>query len=127
MAFRESWRRAHVTGFAGWGEGDCLHFALSAAAEAGRRNLLGEIPRYKTRLGALRALTRLGFRSLSDALDFHCTRIPSARSRPFDIAMMDPDSRLGACGIVLGPDALFLSESGVIRMPVRGLRVWRAA
>lgn len=113
--------------FAGvWGESDCLHWALTAARAAGGRDLTNLIPRtYRTRMGALRTLTRMGFRTLADALDAHAQPIPSSRARPGDVCMIG-DGRIGACGIVVGADALFFDgKGGLSRFPVRGLRVWR--
>lgn len=107
-----------------WGVSDCLHWALTAAAAAGGQDLTPQIPRYRTRIGALRALTRMGFRTAAEALDHFAERIPSSRARPGNVCMTG-EGRLGAFGVVIGADALFLSANGLSRLPVRGLPCWR--
>lgn len=107
-----------------WGATDCLCFALEAARAVGRPDRSGLLPRYGTRIGAARALTRLGCRTLAEALDSKLTRIPAALARPGDIAWQE-NGRLGACGVVVGAEAVFFGDDGFVRLPVRSLPVWR--
>lgn len=112
--------------FGVWGESDCLHFAVDAARAAGRSDLRARLPNYSTELGARRALKRLGFETLTDLMDDWAQRIPSARALPGDITF-EPAPGLGAFGVVVGADAVFLAEGGGLwRAPIAGRFVWRA-
>ena len=107
-----------------WGSLDCLHFGLEAAAACGRRDLRPLIPSYSNQLGAIRALRRMGYGCLMDALDAHATPVNGARALAGDIALL-PQAPLDCVGVVVGADALFLAPDGFLRVPARGLFVWR--
>lgn len=107
-----------------WGKIDCMHFAFECAAAAGRRDLRRIIPPYENELGAARAMRRLGFMSLLDAMDAHATPIRGAVSLPGDVAYLYQPG-MGALGAVVGAKALFLAEGGFLELPAAPLDCWR--
>jgi hypothetical protein len=108
-----------------WGKTDCLHFGLEGHAAAGNRDLRPKLPRYSTFLGASRALTRLGFPSLFEALDAFATPIRRTEARTGDIAFQ-VQKPIGAVGVVVGPTAFFMGDGQLRRLPLNDLFFWRA-
>ena len=107
------------------GGADCLHFALEASAAAGGRELSHLIPPYESPMAVL-ALMRAGrWRTLADVIDAHAQSLPPALAAPGDIAWWD-DGGIGALGVVLHGEALFLAPDGFARRPLLDCRTWRA-
>ena len=107
-----------------WGSFDCLHMAVEATAAAGRSDLSGELPVYFSEFTAARALARMHFASLRDALDRFGKRVAPGSARPGDIAwMIESDGE--ALGVVIGAEAAFLHPQGLLRRAVSSLEVWR--
>lgn len=107
-----------------WGEFDCLRFGIEAAAAVGRRDLLPMVPNYSTPIGAMRALRKMGFASIMEAMDAHATPISGARAMPGDIAYFDQPP-MGMIGVVIGADAVFLHAEGFVRVRAAELCCWR--
>lgn len=113
----ETSTRAH--GGVDWGRFDCLRLALAT-----RPDLIALFPRYRTPLGARRALAGFGFRTLAEALDSVGRAITPAAGLPGDPALIDgPDGP--AAGIVCAPcAAAFIAPvGGLVRH--RPAFVWR--
>lgn len=107
-----------------WGDTDCIHFGLEAAHAAGGADHRAMIPNYRTERGALRALRKLPHPTLEGMFDAHLTRVPSAFARPGDVALLHQPP-FDCVGVVVGADALFKTDSGVLRYPARELKIWR--
>lgn len=106
-------------------EFECIHFALGGAVAAGRRDLRHLLPRVTTLIGAKRALQRRGFSALFEAMDAHAKPIASARALPGDVAYLDV-APIGALGVVIGPEAVFLQQGGgYFRTSIASRWVWR--
>ena len=98
-----------------WGTMDCALFAC-AAVEA----MTGEHPYpefvgvYDDRIGAAKALRKLGKGTLEATFGQKFERVPPAFARRGDIVM----STYGAMGVCIGASAMFLAEEGgLIRLP----------
>ncbi|WP_293826014.1 hypothetical protein [uncultured Brevundimonas sp.] len=81
---------------------DCIKLAGHAAHKMGRRVSLTKGLRYSTEAGGLKAMKKLGFKSLLDAVDAALpdSRIPPAMARPGDIIALKADDA-GAFGCAL--------------------------
>lgn len=102
----------------------CLHFALEASAACGGRDLTPLVPPHRTRLEALRALRASGYPSLIELMDAHATPIKPLCARTGDVAYRDQPP-IGAMGVVLGGEAVFLNERGFVRFPLCDVLAWR--
>ena len=99
-----------------WGSADCVQAAAWHLRAMGHTVLLSKGGRYRTAIGAARALRRAGYDSLSAALDaMHFERIAPAAAWTGDLlALPGHDERIEAIGVALGngriggwhPDAL---------------------
>lgn len=103
----------HTSCAVAWGQMDCVRFAAGAVKAMTGTDPLPKLT-YKTEAGAWRALKRLGFTSLSQAVDAHLSPTHPAMARRGDVVMCD-----GALGVCIGGDALFLPVEGcgLIRRP----------
>jgi len=107
-----------------WGSRDCVLFA-AGAIEA----LTGEDPaaevrgRYATRIGALRRMKAEGAKEVGDLLDARLPRVAVGHARRGDLVLAENAGTL-ALGVVIGRDAVFVGESGLVRLPIGS---WQAA
>lgn len=67
----------------------CIHLARYHAAQMGHK--LPIVPRFRSVLGAKKALRDVGFDSLPDLLDSYFTRIPPAFMKVGDLLAIDGD------------------------------------
>lgn len=135
MIRRQQAAQAAVDRFKGqpWqlGKADCVRLAAFVLRKMGHRPQLGKAGTYTTGAGALRALKRAGFETLSEALDaLGLERIPPAAARVADIIMI-PGEQLfdGALTIAVGNGRVlgFHEDSGAaeVLQPVEMLSAWR--
>lgn len=86
-----------------WGKSaTCIHLVRFHAAQMGNR--LPVVPRFKTALGARRALLTTGFQTLPALLDSRFERIPPAFMRVGDVLAMPGDE--GFEGLLIKGDKL---------------------
>jgi hypothetical protein len=75
-----------------WGKRDCLRLARFCLSGMGHKVKLSKIGGYSTARGAVRALRRLGFNSMIDAMDAQgFPRIAPAEAWPADIVGLAAD------------------------------------
>lgn len=105
-----------------YGKADCALFA-AGAVEA----MTGVDPakpfrgRYSTARGSARALRRYGAGDLGNTLDGLFPAIPASMARRGDLAWHD-----NAVGVVIGSDALFMADTGQVRVPrAEWAKAWR--
>lgn len=115
-----------------YGSADCVQKAAFHLRAMGHTVLLTKGGRYRSAIGAVRALHRAGYRSLCEALDaMVLERIAPASAWTGDILAMPPEegARLEALGIALGngrvtgwhPD----SPGCAVLQPEQYLAAWR--
>lgn len=76
-----------------WSSASCVHLAAGAVQAQTGRDIMAELPRWKTERGAKLQLARLG--GLEAAADSLLRRIPPAMAQRGDIAgVRDPDGEL---------------------------------
>lgn len=95
-----------------WGGNDCLRFALGCASAITGRDELDGVPVYNDEKSARRALKRLGFASLSEALASRFAELPPALARRGDLGIV----RLGdwdACAVCAGVTWAAVAMDGV--------------
>lgn len=86
-----------------WGSVDCAKMVAFHLKQLGIKVRLSKAGQYKTALGARAALKRLGFDSLSAAMDGHgFERIAPAFALIGDIVSFACDHEIGALGIAVG-------------------------
>lgn len=86
---------------------DCIKLAGHSAHKLGRRVSLTKGLRYSTEAGGLRAMRKLGFKSLIEAVDeaFPGRQIPPAMARPGDIiALKTEDANAFGCALAVAFD-----------------------
>lgn len=108
LALTQAWLKAHD--FAWWGA-DCARLLQTHLRNSGHE--APGMPRYRSALGARRALRRMGHAGLPELLDsLGLERIPAARMLPGDVAWLpgDPavegDAGLGTIVILVGRKAM---------------------
>lgn len=86
-----------------YGKADCLRLAASCLKRMGHQVPLSKIGFYKTEIGALRALKRMGFTNMIEAMDAQgFPRIAPSKAWPADIvAIAAPDPWKGALTVKL--------------------------
>src|SRR3546814_4656058 len=65
------------------------------------------LPIYSSALGAKRALAKVGYATLSEALDAHLPRIAPASALLGDIIEIEGDGPLGSMGVYVGNGRIF--------------------
>lgn len=113
-----------------WGKRDCLRLARFCINGMGHKVKLAKIGGYETERGALRALSRLGFKSMIEAMDQQgFPRIAPAGAWPADIVALEAASPWdGALMVKLsGGELLGSVEGGVFGplAPLRPVAAWR--
>lgn len=115
-----------------YGSADCVQMAAFHLRGMGHQVLLSKGGRYRTGVGAVRALKRAGFNSLSEAIDaFHFERIAPAAALVGDILALphEEGAQLEALAVALGngrvlgwhPDA----PGAAVLQPVMYEHAWR--
>jgi len=75
-----------------WGESDCLTFALDVVHAMLPELKRDELPSYKDELGAARALAKLGFRDVGEALASRWQEIPPAWAHRGDLGIIQNET-----------------------------------
>jgi hypothetical protein len=110
-----------------WGEYDCVTLAHWHLSNLGY--VLPELPRYRTANGAVVALKKQGFASLTALLDSLIEPIPHAMALPADIMVLRGEPPLEGIAICAGRKLIGYSEgeeSLVNLVPLDIERAWRA-
>ena len=117
-----------------WGECDCAKLAAFALQGLGYKPSYARFGRYRSALGARRALRREGFADTTDWIDsIHgLARIAPAAALPGDIVGLPGEEGWTALTVALGNDRLLgfhLAAAGcaVVQPLVAPLFAWRAA
>lgn len=112
-----------------WGKYDCGKMLAAHLKAMGHSVRLAPAGSYKTAIGAQRALKRLGFATLADALDARFPRIAPAAAIVGDVLALPSEGALDAIAIVVGNGrALAYHESvagAVVVQPMTMLAAWR--
>ena len=113
----------------GWGTRDCVRLAAFLLKKRGHGVSLAKVGGYTTEIGGLRAMRRLGFSSLIEAMDAQgFERIAPAAAWPGDIVALEgPEAWGGALAVKVSGDAVLGAlegEFGVLR-PLRTVAAWR--
>ena len=108
----------------------CLHMIRFHAAQMGHK--LPTIPRFRSAVGAVKALKAEGVETLPELMDKHFPRIPAAQMLPGDIAAFPGEGGLDAL-YVYGQLRAFLgwyegeTECQIIRVSDEGYRLCTGA
>jgi len=111
-----------------WGRADCLRMVRSHLV-AMRRRGLPKVPRYRSVLGAKRALKATGHANLEGLLDSLLPRIAPAEMLPGDVALMGGDEHFDAITISVGRKVFGFhqdAEGAVVMTPHEIKAAWRA-
>lgn len=84
---------------------DCIRMVRTLLVAMGNRP--PKLPRYRSRAQAIRALKQAGFANVTELLDSLLVRIPPARMRPGDIAVMLDEDGIGAAVANVGNGKVF--------------------
>lgn len=105
-----------------YGRHDCaLHGANAVLAQTGRDYGAPFRGRYRTELGAARALRRFGAGDLVATFDRHLAVIPPALARRGDLVLAQ-----GSVGVCIGGEAMFAGNDGLERVArAEWTRAWR--
>lgn len=114
---------------------DCIKLAGHSAHKLGRRVSLTKGVRYRSEIGGLRVMRKLGFKSLIEAVDaaFPGRQIPPASARPGDIiALKTFDENAFGCALAVAFDngrvITFVNGFGAVCRvddPTAYLTAWR--
>ena len=109
---------------------DCIKLAGHAMHKLGRRTGLTKGLRYSSEAGGLRAMRKLGFQSLMEAVDAAgLERIPPAAALPGDIVALETDDSAFGCAltVAVGNGRVLGFQDGVcvVMQPVSYLTAWR--
>lgn len=117
-----------------WGKADCAILAGRHLESMGFETLLSKARHYSTEIGARRAMTALGCRSMEDFVDaYGFERIPPAMALPGDVVGFpggDDDRPWTALGIAIdaGEHLIGFANGEVMRGPAQVCTVaWRVA
>ena len=112
-----------------WGRYDCARVIAHQAKKLGHKVSLAKAGSYSSALGAKRALAKVGYAHLAEALDDHLPRIAPASALLGDIMEIEGDGSLGSMGVYVGNGRIFcyheLHELPVIFQPAAPLAAWR--
>lgn len=112
-----------------WGAHDCALWGADAVlAQTGEDFGAPFRGRYADARGAAEALRQFGGGTVVRTFDAHLDRVRPAFARRGDLARLRPDpaSPSGAIGVVIGSDALFVTDHGLARAPrARWSICWR--
>lgn len=112
-----------------WGESDCLSMCRAAELAMTGRSSLDDLPPYVSEFGALLGLKRLGHSSVEDLVSAVLPAVPVPACHRGDWVMRHTDGLApGAFGVVVGCNAAFMSEAGLVYLPVQSAhRAWKIA
>lgn len=103
----ENWRDATFE----WGKADCVHFVGAFVEAITGRDELGTWS-YDSAASAAKALGDAGYTSLYDALVHRFGEpVPATYAQRGDVVYRDTTLELGAVGICVGGEAIFMIES----------------
>jgi hypothetical protein len=109
-----------------WGQHDCATWALDVAASiTGQPSAVSWRGRYSTEIGAARHLRKLGCQTVEDlAGQLLGDPLPAVLlAQRGDLLLGGPERALGVC---VGSEGRFLTEAGLIGVPLRGCAMgWR--
>ncbi len=111
-----------------WGERDCARLAHAALLQRGRSSQLEDAQRYTSPAGSVRALRRLGYADLEQALDGQgLDRIPPAATLPLDLVALPAEDGAPALCVALGNGRVlgFHTDQARVLAPRRFLTAWR--
>src|SRR3546814_2605189 len=107
----------------------CARVIAHQAKKLGHKVSLAKAGSYSSALGAKRALAKVGYATLSEALDAHLPRIAPASALLGDIIEIEGDGPLGSMGVYVGNGRIFcyheLHDVPVIFQPVAPIAAWR--
>lgn len=109
----------------------CIHLVRFHAAQMGHK--LPIVPRFRSALGAKKALQEQGVESLSELMDKHFPRIPAAMMRPGDVAAFPGDEGGFEALMIYGQLQAFLgwhedaAECQIMRVTDEGYRLCTGA
>jgi Domain of unknown function (DUF6950) len=107
-----------------WGESDCLSMCRAAERAVTGQSRFADLPPYGSEFGALLGLKRLGHSSVEELVSARLPGISVLAAGRGDWVMQDTDGLTpGAFGVVVGRNAAFLSESGLIYLPAQSVRL----
>lgn len=114
-----------------WGKNDCARMVAYHLRKLGYPVRLAKAGTYASALGAKRALDRLGFGSLREAVDsYGLMRIPPAAAIIGDIIELPAEDRFGALGVALGNGRVLAyhqdAVGAVVIQPTDYATAWRA-
>lgn len=114
-----------------WGKNDCGRLVAFHLRKLGYPVKLAKAGTYASALGARRALQRLGFSSLHEAVDsYGLARIPPAAAIIGDIIALPSDDGVGALGVALGNGRVLAyhqdAEGAVVIQPTEYVTAWRS-
>lgn len=82
-----------------WGKCDCIQLVVGHARHAGRKV---KVPDYGDNLSAARALKRMGYATLAEAMDDHFQRIDPAKVMTGDFVEMPGSEGFSALTVAVG-------------------------
>ncbi len=114
-----------------YGKNDCARIGAFVLRKMGHKPQMAKAGSYKSALGAKRALSRLGFNSLTEALDaMGLVRIPPAAALAADLVLLPGEGPFGGSltmavgnGRVLGYHEDL--EGADVLQPVEYVAAWR--
>ncbi|WP_114283670.1 DUF6950 family protein [Candidatus Halocynthiibacter alkanivorans] len=107
-----------------WGRTDCLSMCIACERAVTGESRFAGLPHYSSEFGALLGLKRLGHSSVEDLVSATLPGISVLAAGRGDWVMRDTDALApGAFGVVVGRNAAFLSESGLIYLPAQSVRL----
>lgn len=114
-----------------WGKTDCARMVAFHLRQLGYPVRLAKAGTYASALGARRALDRLGFKTLRDAVDsYGLTRIAPAAAVVGDIIELPAEDGIGALGVAIGNGRVLAyhqdAEGAVVVQPIQFVTAWRA-
>lgn len=114
-----------------WGKNDCARMVAYHLRKLGYPVQLAKAGTYKSAIGARRALQRLGFGHLREAVDsYGLSRIPPAAAIIGDVIELPADDALGALGVALGNGRVLAyhqdAVGAVVIQPTGYVTAWRS-
>ena len=114
-----------------WGKNDCGRMVAFHLRKLGYGMKMAKAGSYSSALGARRALKRLGFTDVLEAVDsYGLARIAPAAVVVGDIVALPGDSNMGALAVSVGNGRVLAyhedADGATIVQPVEFLAAWRA-
>jgi len=96
-----------------WCERDCATVAADAVRSLNPNHTLPVWPKYKNAVGALRAVKKMGYESLNDAVTNHLTPITDGTRFIGDILTILAEGEMDALAVYLGGNAVMVPVDGM--------------